>query len=123
MARLSLYYVDEECINGGDFLQFDLNTRMVNYGVYCTNLNYPNLEAYLLHIQCAITYSDGTQDFYSSTQRPFININITHTFRDSVSTASGKTIVSFDAEFQVAYGLDTLWEGRIYEEYTQGINA
>ena len=117
------YYVDDDLINAQGFIRFYPNTRILYYGVTCNNLDYYELESYLLHAQCAVNYEDETQDFYTISRRVLIPKQRGETLEDTANTTSGKTIISFDAEFQIGYSSNTLWEGRINDEYTLGINA
>ena len=117
----SLHYVDT--IEAKGKLNFSPSNRYLDYTVSCKNINHDELYDYHLYAQCAINYSDESQDFYTVTNQLLIGHNTERTIRGDAVLPSNKTVVGFDAEFFVWYNHNTLWEGYIYETYTVGINA
>ena len=116
-----LYYVDK--IEAEGTLSFNHATRAVNYTVSCTNISYDDLLNFHLWAQCAINYSDGSQDFDTAAIQVLIAKKKGTTLEDSFVVPSNKTVISLDAEYLVWYEQDTLWEGQIYYPLTLGINA
>ena len=110
-----LYYVDPQYdINAEGTLEYFPATNSVKLYVYCTNIGYDAISEYNLFAQCAVNYTDGSQDFFTLSRREFIDHETKFT-SESFSLATGKTVASFDAEFFILYENDTLWEGQIYE--------
>ena len=120
----SFYYVSNtEEIQAKGTLSFNPATRAVNYTVSCTNIGYDDLSNFHLWAQCAINYSDGSQDFDTATIQPLIAPGKTESISGNPLIPSNKTVISLDAEYQVWHENGTLWEGQIYYPLTLGINA
>ena len=115
------YYTDK--IEAEGTLNFNPATRTVSYTVSCTNISYDNLCNFHLWAQCAINYSDGSQDFDTRSLQVLLAHGNGTTVDRQIAIPSNKTLVSLDAEYQVWYEQDTLWEGQIYYPLTLGINA
>ena len=97
-------------------LQFNPSTRSLRIAVYCKNIDYDDIAEYHLFAQCAVNYSDGSQDFFTISNRMFLApIEPVRYVFDTFYLPANKTIESFDAEFFIWYENDTLWEGQIYE--------
>ena len=112
-----LYYVDPLYdINAEGTLEYEPSNHSVDLRLYCQNIGYDSVSEYHLFAQCAVNYTDGTQDFFTISRRMFIEPNelISYIF-DTFYLPANKTIESFDAEFFIWYENDTLWEGQIYE--------
>ena len=120
----SFYYVsDTKEIRANGTLSFNPATRAVCYTVSCTNIGYDDLSNFHLWAQCAINYDDGTQDFDTATIQVLIGHGVEKKREKTYIVPSNKTVISLDAEYQVWYEQDTLWEGQIYYPLTLGINA
>ena len=118
-----LYYVDTKKFNAEGTLSFTPATRAVYYAVSCTNINYDGLSNFHLWAQCAINYSDDTQDFDTRALQVLLAHGDGTTVGKQVILPSNKTVISLDAEYQVWHENGTLWEGQIYYPLTLGINA
>ena len=111
-----LYYVEEDDeLYAEGKLEYDLSANSVTLRLYCTNNGYDSVSEFHLFAQCAVNYTDGSQDFFTLSRREFITSVYPKYAIDSFQLSSGKTIESFDAEFFIWYENDTLWEGQIYE--------
>ena len=120
----SFYYVsDTEEIQANGTLSFTPATRSVYYTVSCTNIGYDDLSNFHLWAQCAINYSDDTQDFDTRALQVLLAHGDGTTVGKQVILPSNKTVISLDAEYQVWHENGTLWEGQIYYPLTLGINA
>ena len=115
------YYTDK--IEAEGTLNFNPATRAVNYTVSCTNIGYDDLSNFHLWAQCSINYDDGSQDFDTATIQVLIGHGVEKKREKTYIVPSNKTVISLDAEYQVWYEQDTLWEGQIYYPLTLGINA
>ena len=97
-------------------LEYFPATNSVKLYVYCTNNEYDSVSEFHLFAQCAVNYSDGSQDFFTISNRMFLApIEPVRYVFDTFYLPANKTIESFDAEFFIWYENDTLWEGQIYE--------
>ena len=109
-----LYYTDK--IEAEGRLEYKPATHSVELRLYCTNNGYDSVSEYHLFAQCAVNYTDGSQDFFTMSKREFIAFDYPTKYAlDTFQLSSGKTVESFDAEFFVLYENETLWEGQIYE--------
>ena len=103
---------------------FISNSRLLYYAVYGENLTFNQSGNFRLHAQCAVNYSDDTQDFYNNaTHVCIIPGNLKKSAVGQAQLSFEKTIVSFDGEFFVWYEDEIFWEAQLYVEYIPGINA
>ena len=110
-----LYYVDDKVINAQGTLKYAPSAHSVELRVYCKNIEYNAITEYLMFAQCAVNYTDGSQDFFTVSRGELIDHGDLKYVNDSFQLSTGKIVESFDAEFFIWYENDTLWEGRIYE--------
>lgn len=114
------YYLDFPYdINGEGTLDYDASNHSVELRVYCQNIGYDSVSEYHLYAQCAVNYTDGTQDFFTVSRRMFIAPSelVAYIF-DTFYLPSNKTVESFDAEFFIWYENESLWEAYIHGPLT-----
>ena len=105
-------------IEGKGTLQFNPSTRTLTYILSCNNKSHEDLNEFRLFAQCAINYTDGSQDFDTVAIQALIAPTYGESIYKSFVIPSKKTVSSFDAEFFIMYGTETLWEGQIYHILT-----
>ena len=95
--------------------------KNIFYGVTITNHEKKEV-VYTGYIQCVATFSDETIDVDEDTY----SVTLRHEGEGDICQFHflpfGKTLVSFDAEFQVASSGYLKWEGGIAHTYTPGID-
>ena len=109
-------------LKGEGTLTFYSATRSLALYLYCENVAFDYIYDIGLHAQCAVNYSDESQDFYTASHRDLIDIGDSDSVDRTVDLPADKTIISFDAEFHIGT-TEALWEGYIYETFVAGINA
>ena len=120
-GQFSEYYVRNEItVEGWADPEFDLG-RSILYGVTITN-HVRSEVVYYGYIQCVATFSDETIDMDE-----YVGfVTLIHEEKGDVDQCNflpyGKTLVSFDAEFQVASSGYLKWEGVVSHTYTPGID-
>ena len=115
------YYVRNEItVEGWADPEFNLG-RNIFYGVTITNHEEKEV-VYTGYIQCVATFSDETIDVDEDTY----SVTLEHQDEGDICQFHflpfGKTLVSFDAEFQVTSSGYLKWEGIVSHTYTPGID-
>ena len=92
------YYAieDDEIIAEGTL---SYTSVAVTLTISCTNIDYYDITEYRMFAQCAVNYTDGSQDFFTLSRGELIAQGHDKATSDSFSLAAGKTVESFDAEF------------------------
>jgi Spy/CpxP family protein refolding chaperone len=114
------YASNEVIVEGWADPEFN-SGRNIFYGVTITNLQRSQV-VYDGYIQCVATFSDETIDMDE-----YVGfVTLIHEEKGDVDQCNflpyGKTLVSFDAEFQVASSGYLKWEGIVSHTYTPGID-
>ena len=110
-------------VNGVDCLgtlEFTSTDRNLEYRTYCRNISYTR-DIYDLYAQCAIRYSDESEDFHYALNNPNIEWDREDYVAGFVRLPADKTVISLNADYQVAMDGEVLWDG--YIDYIVGINA
>ena len=114
------YASDEITVEGWADPEFDLG-RSILYGVTIMNLQKSTV-VYNGYIQCVATFSDETIDMDEYVGSVTLDENQFDDIDQCHFLPFGKTLVSFDAEFQVTSSGYLKWEGVISYTYTPGID-
>ena len=120
-GQFSEYYVRNEIIVEG-WADPEFNSgRNIFYGVTITNLQRSEV-VYNGYLQCVATFSDETIDIDETND----SVTLEHEGEGNICQFHflpfGKTLVSFDAEFQVTSSGYLKWEGIVSHTYTPGID-
>ena len=92
--------------------------RTIEYSTVCEN-DFGGAEIeYTLYAQCAVVYTDGSSECYSTYDNRFIPQRRTETLSGLISLPSNKEIEMFSLEFQIHANGVMYWEGYLDVPYT-----
>ena len=109
----SFYHDSNINIRAEGCLIYYYENKLFTAVVSCRNLQADAIENIHLFVQCAINYTDGSQDFYTASNHVTIEIDGEEAADIMLVIPSDKTVESFDAEFFIWHEDEPLWEGMI----------